>query len=78
MEDEVVTQGSMFPIRILWKNDKKWMLNPHLNDVNKLFELWVYENKPIDHLLWDPGEWKWQIISAQGMLGKKIPFFSTR
>ena len=49
----------MLPIRILWENDKKWMLNPHLDDINNLSELWVYENKPIDHLLWDPGEYKW-------------------
>ena len=48
------------------------------NDISSLSDVWVYANKPIDHLLWDPGEWKWQIISAQGMLGKKIPFFSTR
>ena len=34
MEDRIVTQGSMLPIRILWKNDKKWMLNPHPNDIN--------------------------------------------
>ena len=75
MEDEVVTQGSMFPIRILWKNDKKWMLNPHPNDIIGLSKLWLYENKPIDRLLWDLGEWRWQTISAQGMLGKQIPFF---
>ena len=36
MEAEIVTQGSMLPIRILWKNDKKWMLNPHPNDINRL------------------------------------------
>ena len=47
----------------------------HPNDINSLSELWVYENKPIDHLLWDSGEWKWQTISAHGMLGKQIPFF---
>ena len=58
MEYEVVTRGSIMPIRILWKNDKKWMLNPHPNDINNLFELWVYENKPIDHLQWDPSEWE--------------------
>ena len=75
MEDEVVSQGSMLPVRILWKNDKKWMLNPHPNDINNLSELWVYENKPIDKLLWDPNEWKWQSILPQGMLGKQIPFF---
>ena len=50
MKDEVVTQGSMLPIRILWKNDKKWILNPHPSDIKWLFELWIYENKPIDHL----------------------------
>ena len=38
MEDDVVTQGSMLLIRILWKNNKKWMLNPHPNDINCLFE----------------------------------------
>ena len=51
------------------------MLNPHPNDINSLFELWVYENKPINCLLWDLGEWKWQTISAQGMLGTQILFF---
>ena len=56
MEDEVVSQGSMLPIHILWNNSKKWMLNPHQNDINNLFELWVYVNKPIDHLLLDPSE----------------------
>ena len=34
IEDDVATQGSMLPICILWKNDKKWMLNPHPNDIN--------------------------------------------
>ena len=29
----------------------------------------------MDNLTWDPGEWKWKIISAQGILGKQIPFF---
>ena len=43
--------------------------------VNKLSDLWVYETKPINRILWDAGEWKWQIRSAQGMLGKQIPFF---
>ena len=75
MEDKIVTQWSMLPIHILCMKDKKWMLNPHPNDINNLSELWVCENKPIDRLLWDPGEWKWQTISAQGMLGKQIPFF---
>ena len=56
MEDEVVSQGSMLPVRILWKNDKNWVLNPHPNDINNLSELWVYENKPIDKLLWNPNE----------------------
>ena len=51
MEDNVVTQGSMLPIRILWKNDKEWMLNPHPNDIIFLSNVWVYENKPMDHLL---------------------------
>ena len=69
MEDKVVTQGNMLPVHILWKNDKKSMLNPHPNDINILSELLVYENKPIYKLLWDPNEWKWQSISAQGMLG---------
>ena len=78
MEDEVVSQGSMLPVCILWKNNKKWMLNPHPNDINNLSELWVYENKPIDKLLWDPNEWKWQSILPQGMLGKQSHFFSTR
>ena len=50
MEDKVVSQGSMLLVHILWKNDKKWMLNPHPNDLNNLSELWVYENKPIDKL----------------------------
>ena len=53
------------------------MLNPHPNDINSLSELWVYENKSIDHLLWDLGEWTWQIISPQGVVGKQNPFFST-
>ena len=44
MEDKVVSQGSMLSVRILWKNDKKWMLNPHPNDINNLSELWVYES----------------------------------
>ena len=74
MEDGVVVQGSMLPIHILRKNGKKWILNPHPNDINSLFELWVYENKHMDHLLWDLGEWKWQIIPAHGILGKQIPF----
>ena len=76
MEDDVVTQGSMLPIRILWKNGKKWMLSPHPNDINSLYELWVYEKKPI-HLLHDLGEWKLQIISVQGILGQQILFSST-
>ena len=71
MEDDVVTQGSMLPIRILWKNDKKWMLNPHPNDIIGLSKLWLYENKPIDRLLWDLSEWKWKTIPGQGMLGKQ-------
>ena len=50
MEDEVITRGSILPIRILWKNNKNWMLNPHPNDINNLFELWIYGNKPMDHL----------------------------
>ena len=65
----------MLPIHILWKKYKKCMLNPHPNDINNLSKLCVYENKPIDRLLWDPGEWKWQNRSEQGMLGKQIPFF---
>ena len=56
VEDEIVTQGNMLPISILWKKDKKYMLNPHPNDINNLSELWVYENKPIDKLLWDPND----------------------
>ena len=56
MEDDVVTQGSMLPICILWKNGKKQTLNTHPNDINSLSELRVYENKSIDHLLWDIGE----------------------
>ena len=50
-------------------------MNPHPNDVNNLSDLWVYETKPIDRLLWDLGEWKWQIRLAQGLLGKQILFF---
>ena len=75
VEDEIVTRGNRLSIRVLWKKDKKWILNPHPNDVNNLSDLWVYETKPIDRLLWDPSEWKWQIRSMQGMLGKQIPFF---
>ena len=56
MEDGIATQGTMLPIRILWNKDKKWMLNLDPNDINSLSELWVYENKPIDRLLWDPNE----------------------
>ena len=67
MEDDVVTQWSMLLIRILWKNGKKWLL----------YELWLCENKSIDHLLWDPGEWKGQIILTQGIVGKQILFPST-
>ena len=32
----------MLPIRILWKKDKKWMLNPYPNDINNLYELWAF------------------------------------
>ena len=59
MEDKIVIQGSMLLIRILWKKDKKWIFNPHPNDINSLSKLWVYEVKPIDRLSWDPDEWKW-------------------
>ena len=36
MDNKVVTQGSMLLVRILWKNDKKCVLNPHPNDINNL------------------------------------------
>ena len=75
IEDDVATQGSMLPICILWKNGKKQILKPHPNDIISLFKLCFYENKSIDHLLWDLGEWKWQITSTQGIVGKQIPFF---
>ena len=58
MEDDIVTQGSMLPIHILWKNCKKRILNPHPNDINSLFEVLIYEIKPMDHLLCDASECK--------------------
>ena len=75
IEDKVVTQGSILPIHILWMNNKKWILDPYPNNINSLSELLVFENKPIDHLLGDPDQWKWKMIAAQGILDKQIPFF---
>ena len=48
MEEDVVTC-----------NSREHATYPHSNDiVNSLYGSWVYENRPIDYLLWDPCDWK--------------------
>ena len=76
MEDDVVTQGSMLHIHILWKDSKKWMLNPHLNDeilylkcgfmrINPLITFYGIQVSGNSKSYW----------RREAILGKQIPFF---
>ena len=54
--------------------NRKWHTNPTPDKITRQVKAWVFGNKPLTHLQWDPGEFHWHnngIIPASG----RIEFF---
>ena len=62
-------------VRIIGYFDAKWYIDPEPDKVDLFWKIWVYYNKPLQELQWDPGEFFWKHPFQPLSQATLIPFF---
>ena len=58
-------------IRVIGYADRKWYIDPMIEEIRPHWKLWVLAKKPIFKLDWDPLDYQW----ADPYMGNKFNFF---
>ena len=62
-------------VRIIGYFDAKWYIDPESDKVDLFWKIRVYDNKPLQELQWDPGEFFWKHLFEPLSQATLIPFF---
>ena len=72
---EDVTQAYWCRIRMLANIKGKWCIDPKIDNTLELVKAWIYGNRPLVGLPWDPGDYTWQIPQDHHLAAQQKTFF---
>ena len=68
--------GRWLAVRVAVLEGKKWQVNPDPGKLDNDCKLWLFDNKPLHDLEWDPLEVWWQKLGTNKLEG--FSYYSTK